>query len=353
MNDMKNRIKYIDISKCIAMLLVIHNHWMLDYDNNGLKIIIASFHMPLFFVLSGMTLKIPESVNEVKRHVLNRIKTILLPFYLWSFLYIGFKIKKIIFILWGSNLSIGAAGGIGGSWFLPCFFIADILTYLALYFCRKKIKFIFIFIFVYFFSSWLLNNINISVGFPFNFDVAFSGAGFICLGIVAKNYKIFDKMLMSSLISKLLFLLISLLAVGFFALLNTSAYNNLFNRLVMARGYYGNFFMFILGGISGTFFIIIFSMIIEKTKISGYIQKIGMNTFTILMLQQLCIDCIEKIIVKVEVSLNFVIPVVLSVVCIILCHYTGLIITGVFPNLKGKNIIPEYEKVIEKKFIKE
>lgn len=51
----KERIIWIDYAKAIAMLFVIFGH--VD-SGNYLTNWIYSFHMPLFFLLSGITLKV-------------------------------------------------------------------------------------------------------------------------------------------------------------------------------------------------------------------------------------------------------------------------------------------------------
>ena len=52
-NLMKERVEYIDVARGIAMLLVIlgHCHQTVDCTLNRF---ILSFHMPLFFFLSGI-----------------------------------------------------------------------------------------------------------------------------------------------------------------------------------------------------------------------------------------------------------------------------------------------------------
>ena len=56
-----NRILWLDALKCFAMFLVIWGHviqyGVTDYLENDIHIGIYSFHMPLFFFLSGITLK--------------------------------------------------------------------------------------------------------------------------------------------------------------------------------------------------------------------------------------------------------------------------------------------------------
>lgn len=59
----KERIKWIDCVKGIAIILVIIGHSISISLVRGL---IFSFHMPLFFILSSMTFKCSKDINEYK-----------------------------------------------------------------------------------------------------------------------------------------------------------------------------------------------------------------------------------------------------------------------------------------------
>lgn len=54
MEQAKNRIEYLDIAKAIAIFLVVVGHAALTFDKPYWRIAIYSFHMPLFFVVSGV-----------------------------------------------------------------------------------------------------------------------------------------------------------------------------------------------------------------------------------------------------------------------------------------------------------
>lgn len=337
----EKRIAYIDIAKCIAMLLVIHNHWANDYNNANIKITIAAFHMPLFFILSGLIIRIPTEIVEVKDCFIKRFVTLMFPYYLWSLMFAGTGIKKMALIAWGSNISISMAGGAGGSWFIPCFFMASVISYFTIYLINKfnnsKLCY-FTAIGCLLLISWLLNFINLSVGFPFNLDVAFSGAGFILMGNLL-GMIIRDKKILENIRLKIAILISSGVLTVLFALLNITAYNNLYGRLVMALGYYGFYPWFILGGIAGSVCVIVLSSMIENIKLSGYLQSIGRNTFGILMVQQFFINIMEKVVNKLGVHLNLLYPILLSIVCLELCHLVVKIIVFIYPNLSGKGLL--------------
>lgn len=132
-----NRIGYIDSAKAIAIILVIigHCHWLgcVPY----LRQLIYSFHMPLFFLISGFFIKNVGLVEGLKKYS---------KAYLWPYLVIGILIiligianslyheenfyklipLNLIKIIFGSNYEssvlFGGIPRIGPSWFLLALF---------------------------------------------------------------------------------------------------------------------------------------------------------------------------------------------------------------------------------------
>lgn len=133
----KARIEYIDAAKAIAIILVIigHCHWLGAIPRLGC--LIYSFHMPLFFIVSGFFLK----DLTIKDAFIKYSKA-----YLWPYLMIGIFILMIgvakcivnqepwyglialnvTKIIWGSNceseIVFGSIPHIGPSWFLLALF---------------------------------------------------------------------------------------------------------------------------------------------------------------------------------------------------------------------------------------
>lgn len=71
----KKRIAWIDISKGIAILCTIVGHCI---GKNKIGIFIFSFHMPLFFVLSGYTLK-KTAVADISRATAKDFRRLYVP----------------------------------------------------------------------------------------------------------------------------------------------------------------------------------------------------------------------------------------------------------------------------------
>lgn len=74
---LKKRIAWIDVAKGLAILLVIAGH-SLGYNSLICKII-YSFHMPLFFILSGYNLKPAENLSDLSQRTKKDFKRLVVP----------------------------------------------------------------------------------------------------------------------------------------------------------------------------------------------------------------------------------------------------------------------------------
>ena len=132
---MKNRIDWIDISKGILIILVVLGHSQIS---TLLKILINSFHMPAFFILSGITFK--SSIN-FNKFVKKKFFSLIMPYLIFSFIMILYQLTKA-FLFSGYKFDIisglvsivlpisgRVATSVYGLWFLPCLFLTEILAY--------------------------------------------------------------------------------------------------------------------------------------------------------------------------------------------------------------------------------
>lgn len=84
------RLLYIDNLRGLAILLVVFGHIIQyvicpdSFDNNHLFRFIYSFHMPLFFIISGLTVSIEAVTKEVAiQKIKRRLIQLLCPFVAW------------------------------------------------------------------------------------------------------------------------------------------------------------------------------------------------------------------------------------------------------------------------------
>lgn len=85
---MKERLEHIDYLKAVAITLVVLGHILiaitpLRFEYKPVQII-YSFHMPLFFFLSGFIIGKKEDRKFTIDFISNKILTLLLPWVSWT-----------------------------------------------------------------------------------------------------------------------------------------------------------------------------------------------------------------------------------------------------------------------------
>ena len=138
----KERIDWIDYAKALGVFLVIMGHTYKGYSFIGW---IYSFHMPLFFFLSGITLKIEQI--SCKEFLKKRVKSLLIPYILYSIVYIMLEVIKsglngnmdetIKYFLRDAFWIRGQQATIG-LWFLPLLFLVEVLLMVVYKGIRSK-----------------------------------------------------------------------------------------------------------------------------------------------------------------------------------------------------------------------
>ena len=149
--QIKKRIDWLDIAKGIAIICTVVGH-NVPFGGN-VRNIIFSFHMPLFFVLAGYTIKqIPYS--NLGSATLKDFKRLVVPVFIIKFVQFLLQIlinhaelkscmKTILLsIIWGNGCSYKIFPGVGVVWFLLALFFAKLLFRLCLNMVQKY-RFIF------------------------------------------------------------------------------------------------------------------------------------------------------------------------------------------------------------------
>lgn len=127
----KTRLEYLDAAKGLGILLVILGHIYAWNPNINRKILVTwiySFHMPLFFIVSGMLIKYKNYCN-IKEFIFSRIKHILVPYIVFSLcnalvriLLYGYDESAFIRDVICTFILIGV-----DTWFLQALFLAEIM----------------------------------------------------------------------------------------------------------------------------------------------------------------------------------------------------------------------------------
>jgi fucose 4-O-acetylase-like acetyltransferase len=96
---MNNRVDWIDNAKALGIFLVVYGHVARGLDSANIKFqcfdfvdqLIYSFHMPLFFLLSGIFFVKNIENKSLSTFLKGKISTILYPYLVWSLIQISIQ----------------------------------------------------------------------------------------------------------------------------------------------------------------------------------------------------------------------------------------------------------------------
>ena len=149
----KQRTHYIDIARGIAIVLVVIGHGISEYSLGftGLEKVIYSFHMPLFFVISGLVFRIKDG-ETLGTFAKKRAKGLMLPYLLFAgLIFLSHLAEKMVLgadstffktlktpsgIL--NTVLLTTKSVFSNLWFLPCMLVAQIILFALLKYCKNK-----------------------------------------------------------------------------------------------------------------------------------------------------------------------------------------------------------------------
>lgn len=287
---MEERLKWIDITKGIAILLVIIGHTV---PRNTLAWnFIFSFHMPIFFIISGYLFH----ENKLKNLIIKNIKRIIIPYLGTSLiiLLVAFSSKILLkhtFYFMPKNLSFlsisiiygcgvnspkffSSIWMIGAIWFLLCLFFAEIFFTIII---RLTINFnMYIQATIIIILSFIGYVIGQYIFLPWSIDISLVALVFLYTGYIFNKTNIFNIKIHI------------LILIFLFFLWSISVY---LGAMDMASRQYSNFIICILGAISASYIIIKFCKVISKYTIwDKYLSTFGKETLVILCFHLLEMD---------------------------------------------------------------
>lgn len=188
----KKRIQFIDLAKGFAILLVIIGHIeTIPY----VKHLIYSFHMPLFFILSGYFFKNEESFRKAFKKLFS---TLIIPYLIVGGIMRVYAMTEntlngqpfsyddllsLPFVLWKWKGDVVSAGAI---WFLPVLFLSKLYLLQLL---RYK-NYLFILILGALLSIWFVKKTGIII--PLGILQGLVCAVFVYVGSIWHKYYFFS-----------------------------------------------------------------------------------------------------------------------------------------------------------------
>lgn len=261
---MKERVEYIDVARGIAMLLVIVGHCNQTVDCT-LNRFILSFHMPLFFFLSGIfATTTTKGTKNLMGRVNSKAKSLLIP---QMFLCLIGGIKPIIIaVIQHSSCDIWNTFGFFRWWFLPTLFICSVLYMLIgmlvnLKNVMNKIIYMIISL-ILIFVSIEFNKYDLH-GFFLCLQIVPVASFFYVLGNIIRPYM--------AIINNTKTISLSIAACIVFCICFSIA--NVNTPVMLYKNEYGNLPLFFITSISGCFLTIYVSTYIKDSILLKYIGR--------------------------------------------------------------------------------
>lgn len=199
----ENRLGYIDIIKCVGIILMIMGHVGFGsyFDHY-----IHAFHMPIFFIVSGYLWK---NNKKFRDFALRKVQTLLIPWILFLIIQTAWEVVLGASISKQINMIISGKTGI---WFLTAMFIGEMLFYWIMQVKNNYIRTLIVI------TVSLLGNLT-SVLLDFTLPLGIS-ASFVCVGLMyigfylrkvnIQSFLPLDNKL-SAIVVAILFLIVSIL----------------------------------------------------------------------------------------------------------------------------------------------
>ncbi|MEG6615950.1 acyltransferase family protein [Peptococcaceae bacterium 1198_IL3148] len=266
---MSVRIEWLDSLKGLAIILVVWGHLNIPIEA---ETIIYSFHMPLFFFISGYLFK--QNNRTLKQYVQRKVNSLLIPYFFFAVMSIPFgilldfvyqnEINPLLMFMHFFFLS-GSVGWNAPLWFLIVLFLIEVIYFVVN-------------------SSKINNGLFIILSFVLGYALALSGMRyplglhliswglvFYYLGNVARERLVIEKM--ATTIAKTLIFLIPLAIINIvFGLMMNVKVSMYVNQL-------GNYLYFYIAAIAGILFMCCLMSKLPSFKILNFF---GNNTLLVL-----------------------------------------------------------------------
>lgn len=340
----QERVHWIDITRGIAIIAIVLGH---VFTSGNLWRYVFSFHVPIFFFISGYCFSYKKDMNLFLKEKTDKI---VIPYLVFSSLSIcAFflaslvlpQIKEILDCNLGKNLRCMFYGTSKPAimkynqplWFLPCYFCVSIIAYIVerIGGWTKHRNIIRIVAVVIGILTGIFFKHHENISLPWHLETAFSMLVWFEFGNLTRECDLLR--LFSSSKLKTLFLAAFCLILGIvFELLNV--------RTVGVRNeHYGIIWIYYLSAASTIIGICLISVLKRESRIVEYL---GRNTLIILVLHKFPIVLFQEILGVTRNAMNsnngvvvYVCGILITTVSIGLSLLIGKMIERVFPWMVG------------------
>ena len=274
----KKRLDYLDLAKGIGLMLVLAGHTAAL--PRPFSAFIYSFHMPLFFVLSGITFHYDISC---KAFLLKKVRTLLLPYISFSALYVaGCWLKGLVLqqndnvLLLAKKIFLQEDDYIFATWFLVVLFVTELVFFLLAKAANGK-RSVIIAVTVAVLAAGIVYFKTLNAVLPFELQIVLTALPFFCGGYFIKQFNLPERL-------DKLWIILALGAVSIGLFLVKIKFFTYFTSLHNNR--YGNFAVFYTLAITAILFVL---LVCHRIKTIRFLNYLGKNTLVIFALQQLFI----------------------------------------------------------------
>lgn len=275
----KRRIVWIDVAKTITIIAMVIGH-SLPYGSTG-RNFIFSFHMPLFFILTGYTLRSAESWSSLRKIVQKDCLRLLLPGVLTQSVNCLLRIiigggiisQELTFLLrqlfWASAVDYQGQPALGALWFLVVMFWAKLYYQIVRLLFPSKYNFM-----IYLLAAAFAKMVSSHIWLPQSFDLVPVAALFLLVGAaLRKCEKCWETYEIPLSVCCFVFWIFQLQR-GIYIEIGTRSYPE--------------FILCILEAVCGSICIFTLSKAFEEEKrYTSLLQKIGQHTLLILCVHHL------------------------------------------------------------------
>ena len=340
-NVINGRINYIDTAKAIGICLVILGHAAIPIE---LETFICSFHMPLFFLLTGLTFKPCEAKLFFKK----RVVSLIIPYVFFSILFVIKDLilycvlqdktpESIIKECFGVFCAMSRQSdySIKPLWFLPCIFVCEALLFASIKLLKNNKPLILLTSVLLCFLSFFITE-KFYLHFPWYIDVAAVSIIFMAVGYVFKD-KINAVITNLNVVKTLILGVIALLACAL-----VSHYNYVLTNKVVKFAYseFANLFLTIAAAFLGITAVLAFASKCNS-KISLYVGKNSLFIYGIhffLYIYRICMKVYDIISLDIQENsaLCILTAVILSMAVLSVCCVLAIPYNAVMNKVKEK-----------------
>lgn len=317
------REEYLDIAKGIGIFLVIWAHCMVPRS-----IWIYSFHLPLFFYVSGLL----YSKKDYKEFFVRKVKRLLIPFFFFSICGL-FLFTAADFIMHKFNSSdfFSALGKIflgipisqlAPMWFLTASFMLAIIYRTLDSFVEKKFLMLIVVILLALAGFYIDKFLPSEYEIPYKIDVAFTALPFFFVGHLVRNS---PKLSKRTTIASVIVLFVVWIGTTY---LNSRVLGG--ENVSMHRNVLGNIILFYISAFSGVWVVI------------NLCKLIHLRLFVFLSINSLVLMCTHYVFCFPFIDFfgriihnNFIMEIFIAILITAICTFFCLVCKKIFPQMSG------------------